>query len=55
MFYYLYDNMGFVWGTFGTFADAYDEMEKLETEGQTDFFISTNADPWSDWRKEHTI
>lgn len=56
MFYYLYDSVGFVWGTFGSFADAYEEMERLEeAEGWTDLFITTDADPWSEWRKEHAI
>ena len=42
MIFYLYDSVGFEWGTFASFMDAYEEMEKL---GWDDLFITTNKYP----------
>ena len=43
MKYYLFTEDGFHWGTFATFADAYEEKESL---GWDDTFITTNPHPW---------
>lgn len=43
MKYYLFTEDGFHWGTFATFADAYEEMESLAWD---DVFITTNPYPW---------
>lgn len=44
MKYYLFDEAGFLWGTFYTFADAYAEMIELEWH---DLFITTKENPWA--------
>jgi len=44
MKYYLFDNDGFLWGTFSTFADAYEEMATYSWQG--DLFITTKENPW---------
>ena len=53
MLYYLFDTAGFVWGTFGSFADALEELERCETEhGWTDMFITTDPNPWDTYRAQ---
>lgn len=49
MMYYIFHDSGFLMGTFATFADAYEEMERL---GDTaELFITTNPNGSIYWTK----
>lgn len=45
MKWYLFDSVGFIYGEFNTFADAYEEMLNLPSDWD-DLFITTVENPW---------
>ena len=47
MKFYLFDDCGFLLGTFATFTDAYEEMENSPWGSSDDMFITTNENPWA--------
>lgn len=48
MKYYLFSESGFEFGSYATFADAYEAMTSfIRFGGSDDLFISTVANPWA--------
>ncbi len=43
---YLFDNAGFLYDIFETFADAYEALESGEWGETEDLFLTTNENPW---------
>ena len=46
MRYYLFDTVGFEYGSYATFADAYEAMHDPWFGSTYDLFITTKENPW---------